>query len=100
MPVVFLTPSQRDNFGRYVGDPSPETLERFFYPVSYTHLDVYKRQGQRNVLPPAGFYSAAAALRSRSNGLLFHRRAQERLSSAGRPEPVSYTHLDVYKRQR
>ena len=38
--------------------------------VSYTHLDVYKRQGSTEV------------------GTLFLN-----------PQPVSYTHLDVYKRQ-
>ena len=40
--------------------------------VSYTHLDVYKRQGFTSVIP--------------------HVEQQER-------ESVSYTHLDVYKRQ-
>ena len=43
------------------------------YPVSYTHLDVYKRQGL-----------------DLSQGVLVR---------AGHPGPVSYTHLDVYKRQ-
>ena len=67
-------------------------------PVSYTHLDVYKRQG-----------------RGQGGGL--QHRADQRLPGHGRrhgdaaqasrrdaPEaqgrrPVSYTHLDVYKRQ-
>ena len=43
--------------------------------VSYTHLDVYKRQVQ---LSPGVFVGG----------------------EQGRPHPVSYTHLDVYKRQR
>ena len=53
-------------------------------PVSYTHLDVYKRQGFCNVI-------ASHQCFSNQNGIgavtayCFH-------------IPVSYTHLDVYKR--
>ena len=55
-------------------------------PVSYTHLDVYKRQGQ---------------------GIAFARRVWVCRVSSSLPapsilpfaSPVSYTHLDVYKRQ-
>ena len=46
-------------------------------PVSYTHLDVYKRQHQQCY---DSFYSKYGLLHSSYN-------------------PVSYTHLDVYKRQ-
>ena len=49
--------------------------------VSYTHLDVYKRQA-----PPSGgnpYYLG----KHNSTGYYFYY------------EPVSYTHLDVYKRQ-
>ena len=49
--------------------------------VSYTHLDVYKRQGYE-VLPVYTGESAISALEQESY------------------DPVSYTHLDVYKRQR
>ena len=55
-------------------------------PVSYTHLDVYKRQ----------------VMRSRSNNAAAGRRKPLKphwVSATQRPRPVSYTHLDVYKRQ-
>ena len=54
--------------------------------VSYTHLDVYKRQYERRVPGlDAGFFQ-----RNHCDGGIPHGR------NAG---PVSYTHLDVYKRQ-
>ena len=51
-------------------------------PVSYTHLDVYKRQ--------APFLASAWNPTST---------ARSTIRSPANPEPVSYTHLDVYKRQ-
>ena len=56
-------------------------------PVSYTHLDVYKRQviAKRN----RGLNSAFT-VRKISSGEGVERTFQT---------PVSYTHLDVYKRQ-
>ena len=60
--------------------------EKIFTPVSYTHLDVYKRQ-----------YPMRRALASTTVKIL-----QERLfKDYGTPVriAVSYTHLDVYKRQ-
>ena len=60
-------------------------------PVSYTHLDVYKRQP---VHVAVGGRNAAVA---HHDGDLVESLRQ------GSPEipvvPVSYTHLDVYKRQ-
>ena len=50
-------------------------------PVSYTHLDVYKRQ---------------AINTSNVIFLYFH---YQILQNTTRHIPVSYTHLDVYKRQ-
>ena len=44
--------------------------------VSYTHLDVYKRQTLEALRPP----------KTNQNGIHY-------------VKPVSYTHLDVYKRQ-
>ena len=56
-----------------------------FLPVSYTHLDVYKRQGRFTscIFSALGF-GMVEAVAGRS---------------WGRVAPVSYTHLDVYKRQ-
>ena len=51
--------------------------------VSYTHLDVYKRQGQDR--GKTGSEEAAGA-------------CEESCPNTW-PLPVSYTHLDVYKRQ-
>ncbi|WP_459448123.1 hypothetical protein [Erwinia amylovora] len=48
------------------------------YPVSYTHLDVYKRQ----LFACGGAFTPA-----------------EGFAASPRWAPVSYTHLDVYKRQ-
>ena len=31
MPISFLTPAQRENYGRYGASPSPDQLSRFFY---------------------------------------------------------------------
>ncbi|QCD83956.1 hypothetical protein DEO72_LG2g4305 [Vigna unguiculata] len=69
------------------------------HPVSYTHLDVYKRQG----LP---LNSAAATFTFRTRALLgFLPKSLELapnqflLHLGFGTHPVSYTHLDVYKRQ-
>ena len=56
---------------------------RYFEPVSYTHLDVYKRQ-----------HVHWAASLSRSSSLSKRGRSRSPIWLA-----VSYTHLDVYKRQ-
>ena len=53
-----------------------------YIPVSYTHLDVYKRQG----LIGAGYKM------TKSGGVLITVRNSDKGA-------VSYTHLDVYKRQ-
>ena len=65
-------------------------------PVSYTHLDVYKRQ----VNVPSGslLYANLLALQivDGGNGGIF--RDDNHLNTGG-VGAVSYTHLDVYKRQ-
>ena len=64
--------------------PSPEI--RVFKPVSYTHLDVYKRQ----VLTTDG---ASPLNTVRSRMVRYCYKVREGMRA------VSYTHLDVYKRQ-
>ena len=56
-----------------------------FAAVSYTHLDVYKRQ--------------VFFLFSKRGQLLFHIFKAQQLVHDLVHRPVSYTHLDVYKRQ-
>ena len=59
-------------------------------PVSYTHLDVYKRQvvpRKHNFRPLPGA------------GVLFFYRRKNMREELQALKAVSYTHLDVYKRQ-
>ena len=84
-------------------------------PVSYTHLDVYKRQVQGEVthfvatfldlterkaaeesINRLAYYDPLTQLPNRR--LLLDRLAGVQ-AAARRESPVSYTHLDVYKRQ-
>ena len=64
-------------------------------PVSYTHLDVYKRQVME--------YSAAFLQIYREEGYYLERTchyiARVGLDHVKAAVAVSYTHLDVYKRQ-
>ena len=69
------------------------------YAVSYTHLDVYKRQymfcftfngDHRNIIGSQFFRGKSMAENNKSFNLISHQLVQI---------PVSYTHLDVYKRQ-
>ena len=71
----------------------PKKMTRWIYtahPVSYTHLDVYKRQVQRQcagtVLWCRQFHGSGAGQHGKDSDV--------RCGAA-----VSYTHLDVYKRQ-
>ena len=66
----------------------------FKRPVSYTHLDVYKRQVYPNLpifLPP----------KATERKIILKKDSLTILGSVFTPPftPVSYTHLDVYKRQ-
>ena len=66
-------------------------------PVSYTHLDVYKRQGY------TFFDTAECYTGTNPDGSTAYN--EEAVGMGIKPfrdkiVPVSYTHLDVYKRQR
>ena len=70
--------------------------------VSYTHLDVYKRQGQYSIgealkllMEKSGWAPKAHELRMREE---WEQIAGKTIAKYTR-NPVSYTHLDVYKRQ-
>ena len=85
-------------------------------PVSYTHLDVYKRQGtlhpsMKRVFVFAGaavvavavaagvFFSSGSSAAPASTFVLLDGSKQTTEDLKGKVTPVSYTHLDVYKRQ-
>ena len=60
--------------------------------VSYTHLDVYKRQVTPLVAETARALMDAGLFNIRNQGVLLR-------GINDTPKAVSYTHLDVYKRQ-
>ena len=80
------------------------------YPVSYTHLDVYKRQmSTSRSNRPATFRSWAAIRPPTASWARYRFPSATCLEPASTPKlqprsanisAVSYTHLDVYKRQR
>ena len=70
--------------------PSPVYTES----VSYTHLDVYKRQG---TLTEAGKEDPYSKRSVEENLDLFERMKNGEFEDG--TKAVSYTHLDVYKRQ-
>ena len=80
-----LTPEARANLAAYYGFDKP-------LPVSYTHLDVYKRQIYYSSLSEADRASFDAAERNIIN-------AAYNTYQLVQNQAVSYTHLDVYKRQ-
>ena len=76
------------------------------YPVSYTHLDVYKRQAEyqpeRHAIKAGAFRPGAVLWRGASGGSKRANAGGTELPARGTrhgPRPVSYTHLDVYERQ-
>ena len=63
---------------------------QYLHPVSYTHLDVYKRQVKENTVQ-----EVRKALQANIEAIQRATKLLEKQSDT----PVSYTHLDVYKRQ-
>jgi len=85
-------------YGRGFETPTLNDLAYRSTTVSYTHLDVYKRQGQTTAL---GMLVGALAILplgiAQAGGRML---LPVLLPAAIGVAPVSYTHLDVYKRQR
>ena len=100
--------------------PSARTVRRSTQPVSYTHLDVYKRQVLVRGIPHISwkFLSTTASVLKKTDGILpailntlyvivltllivlpLGVGAAVYLTEYA-SNPVSYTHLDVYKRQK
>ena len=101
--LILIAPATADLIARLAQGVANDLLTTLV-PVSYTHLDVYKRQGFTHMLRSRqGVFGAGrAVLLGMGDGFgrladLLHRR-QLRLQALGQL-PVSYTHLDVYKRQ-
>ena len=69
-------------------------------PVSYTHLDVYKRQAQKSAPDaPADVLRGAEDKGAAAQGAQISRGDLAAVRVKVDAAPVSYTHLDVYKRQ-
>ena len=69
---------------------------RYSIPVSYTHLDVYKRQTHYSTdRTDIDDFSSSCLAHIRQHHFA-HVHYAEEISI----HPVSYTHLDVYKRQQ
>ena len=67
-------------------------------PVSYTHLDVYKRQVEITVIVKSVLGVRDTRMVTRTGTVPTLPETVKVVYSDG-TEPVSYTHLDVYKRQ-
>ena len=78
-------------------------LSLIFMPVSYTHLDVYKRQEKHHPVSLVGNnYEYIQGVTEGTQALELKGSTYVDLgtdASLNPSSPVSYTHLDVYKRQ-
>ena len=69
------------------------------YAVSYTHLDVYKRQVDAHHQSSTGLVTTGVLHHHVQQGLFYFSQYQLIEVIHILTIPVSYTHLDVYKRQ-
>jgi len=50
MPISFLTPAQRENYGRYAASPTPDQLSRFFHLSDDDLREIRSCRGEHNRL--------------------------------------------------
>ena len=92
------TDANRENFQRLLSDVMSGKINCVVVkdPVSYTHLDVYKRQAYERWAKVYNLKQMAAALQYLQE---HHLTDYAALTASTEAAAVSYTHLDVYKRQ-